>query len=744
MSFDLTRRKFVKTLVVGAGTTVIGITTGCDGDNKQPIFIASTDHNFFPQSVASGDPQPDSVVLWTRVFDADREENLPVQLQVSTNERFKQNVVDISLTAEIAHDNCLKVKVTNLNPYTTYYYRFFYNKGDKRYLSKVGRTKTAPAFDADIPVRFALFSCQDYIGKYYNTLLHFIEQNEELDFVLYVGDYIYETTAEPSIQATDSSRTIKFTDEAGALALGEGDAQFYAARSLSNYRELYKTYRGDSVLQRVHERYPFIVMWDDHEYSGDCYGDTATYFNERQNERDTQRRVNAEQAFFEFMPVDDKTVVQTGAFTTPTSKLYPNTVLYRDFQFGRHLHLIVSDYRSFRPDHLIPEDAFPGKVVLDKDTLISLFDAQAPGSGSAVYEAQKSAFGPYVDMAVEPWNQYQPALVGVLTTAYVAEGLSQAEAAAKANSDLTSKVSAFIFNQLVEQFNTAVKAGQIPGASELQAIDDNTYNNVLDRGIAYLHFGKQKFFTEFGARHFVVKPTFDLYARYMYNVMQQMGQQPENVFGDVQQAWLNDKFQKSSATFLALASPVSTTSVITDFSAETIMPAAFQTAFYLHLDQWDGFPNKRAELLAALKKRGNVLVLSGDIHASFVTDYKGVVDFTAPAISSGTNHASVRDALPAMTSSFNEAQRQRAEELVVENLEDTYKAGFEQMKFAETRKNGYVILTIDADKVTGTFYMVDSKMVETSYYDNPAALAEHFVTKTFVFQKKRLTESAVG
>jgi alkaline phosphatase D len=73
-------------------------------------------------------------------------------------------------------------------------------------------------------------------------------------------------------------------------------------------------------------------------------------------------------------------------------------MLYREFQFGRNLHLLLTDYRSFRSDHLIPEDAFPGQIVLDKATLIALFEAQEPDSGAAIYEAQKAAFGPYVDM----------------------------------------------------------------------------------------------------------------------------------------------------------------------------------------------------------------------------------------------------------------------------------------------------------------------------------------------------------
>jgi alkaline phosphatase D len=750
MSFNLNRRNFLKTVVVSAGAVVVGATAGCndDDDNNDANDAKSapsvlTGAQFFPQSVASGDPKSDSVVLWARVFDSEgSSDGLSVRLQVASDEGFTQQIVEVSLTAQAEQDNCLKVKVTDLAPHTTYYYRFIYTKDDKRYGSSVGRTRTAPAPDADTPVRLAVLNCQDYIGNYYNTLLHLIEQDENLDFILYVGDYIYETTGDPRFQTRGSSRTVKFTDEADAIVLGEGDEQFYAARSLSNYRDIYKTYRGDSVLQRLHERFPVIVMWDDHEYSNDCYRDVATYFNGRKSERDTERRVNAEQAFFEFLPIDDVDVFQTEAFTTPPSKLYPNTVLYRDFQFGRHFHLVLSDYRSFRPDHIIPEDAFPGKVVLDKEALISLFEAQAPGSGAAFYEAQKQAFGPYVDMAVTPWNQYQPALVGILTQAYIGEGLSQEDAAVKANSDLSDKVSAFVFNQLVEQFNTAVGAGLIPDASELPPIDDDTYNNSLDRGIAYLHFGKQSFFTEVGVRYGVVKPSFDLYVSYLYNVMQQQGETPENVFGDTQQAWLNDKIQSNQATFLALVSSVSTASTIIDFSSEVDLPADFQTAFHLNIDDWDGFPHKRAELLETLKNRGDALILSGDVHAAFMTDHDGVVDFTAPAVSSGTLNSMTALSVPAFAKTFNEAQTQRAEEILVTNLDDTLKASFDKLKFAKTHKNGYLTLTVDADKVTGTFYMVDPEVIASSYYDNPTALAEQFTTKTFIYQQNLLTEAS--
>jgi hypothetical protein len=90
---------------------------------------------------------------------------------------------------------------------------------------------------------------------------------------------------------------VTFTDLAGALPLGAPSSGNYAARSLDNYRELYRTYRSDPELQRVHELYPFIVVWDDHEYSDDCWGAHATYSDGARTELDVERRRNAERAF---------------------------------------------------------------------------------------------------------------------------------------------------------------------------------------------------------------------------------------------------------------------------------------------------------------------------------------------------------------------------------------------------------------------------------------------------------------
>src|SRR5262249_13035360 len=158
----------------------------------------------------------------------------------------------------------VKVRAVSLAPATTYYYRFIYELSGKYYVSKVGQTKTAPLKDADVPVKFAYVSCQDYTGKYYNPYARLVE--EKLDFFVHLGDYVYETDGDPTFQNT-TGRKVQFSDVAGAIELtaGDGKTKYHAAKSLSNYRDLYRTYRSDPNLQKMHELFPMIATWDDHE-----------------------------------------------------------------------------------------------------------------------------------------------------------------------------------------------------------------------------------------------------------------------------------------------------------------------------------------------------------------------------------------------------------------------------------------------------------------------------------------------
>jgi alkaline phosphatase D len=290
-----------------AGTHAEGSSNGDAGREPQQECNAETGCEFFPQSVASGDPKPNSVVLWTRVVDEGREA-LPVELQLSTREDFSTRVMlndqsGLALVAQRDSDFCLRVRVEDLDPAQTYFYRFAYQKNGKQWVSRIGRTRTAPAPDSEAAVHFAVMSCQDYGGRYYHVHRHLSHQ--DVDFVLFLGDYVYETTDDPSFQSKDpGTRRVVFDDAAGTLEVsnygtgladelaGEAAATpraILAARSLDNYRQLYRTYRSDADLQRVHERFPMIAVWDDHEFSDDCYGETATYTAGREDEYSPER-----------------------------------------------------------------------------------------------------------------------------------------------------------------------------------------------------------------------------------------------------------------------------------------------------------------------------------------------------------------------------------------------------------------------------------------------------------------------
>ncbi|WP_420718262.1 alkaline phosphatase D family protein [Pyxidicoccus sp. MSG2] len=710
------RRSFLQAVVAVAASTAFG----CNEDESG----APSDDTakFFPQSVASGDPRPDSVVLWVRAVDPDNASaNRAVQLEVSTSQDFSSLVLNESYTAVAAHDHALKVKVTNLSPRTTYYYRFTVDVNGQKVSSATGRTRTAPAAGADVPVKFVFASCQDFIGRYYNAWQRLLQLDEDLDFVVFLGDYVYETTGDSSFQDANGTRSIVFAEPEKALREGEGLVAFYAANALSNYRDLYKAIRSDKIIQKVHERYPFIIVWDDHEFSDDCWGDTATYSDGRFDEKQTARRKNAEQAFFEYIPLDN-TAAAEGAIDIDqvVAAQAGGTKIWRDFEFGQHLKLMVLDMRSQRPDHLIPEDAYPGTVVIDSATM--------PAPYKPAFTADTFA---YVDIDAAPLAPYKQALQGAYVQQAVQAGLTQEQAAAKAATWVKGNQSLFYVNQVIDAVSAArVAAGQ-------SAIPRIAITAETPRGVAYVHMGKPTLFTIQGSRYIVVKPVFDLFAGLKYAGSAKAS---ENALGDAQEAWFKETV-KAANTWKIAVSSVSLTAMVYDLSQKTDIPETnLRQSFYFNVDQWDGFPTKRKELLGYIQANNlqkNTLFVSGDIHASFASveglnpaspTTLGVPTLTAPAISSG----SIKELAGRALLGAGYGSGSAVHKYIVQQLEDTLKAGNPGMKFADGDAHGFVVLEVKKDEAIASFHLIPSTEIAKDYsLRADSELAAKFTSKKF-------------
>ena len=296
----------------------------------------------FPQGVASGDPKPSSVVFWTRCVRTDGQ-GVPIRLrlQVALDPSFEHLVAHVPLEAMPRWDHTARAKVAHLPAGRTLFYRFVAGRDT----SPVGRTRTAPAHDSKpTQLKFAWFTCQDWSVNHWGAMS--LLAAEDLDFVVHVGDYVYETVgaAFQAGQAEPAHGPIVFPD---GTALPDGTRY---ATTLADYRTLYRTYRGDNRLQKVHARFPFIATWDDHEFSDDCWQDHQTYSNA--NLQQTARRRAANRAWVEYMPLDFGDV----SFD-PANPAADNLRIYRDFRFGELIHLVMTDERLYRDDHVVPEAA---------------------------------------------------------------------------------------------------------------------------------------------------------------------------------------------------------------------------------------------------------------------------------------------------------------------------------------------------------------------------------------------------
>ncbi|HVV82866.1 MAG TPA: alkaline phosphatase D family protein [Kofleriaceae bacterium] len=362
---------------------------GDDGGNSQPTGLVG-----YPQGLASGDPRETSVVLWTRAVDnRDATADVALRLDVATDSDFADVVATQDVTATATSDHTVRVIVSSLTADTLYYYRFVAG-GDV--IS--GRTRTAPAADANVPIRLAWVSCQDYgAGRYdaYKLLVAEDQARAEADqirFVLHLGDWIYETRADSFQTALDdnlepialtnadgSPRVVPPFPSGGGTAAGSNFAQ-----TVDDYRHLYKVFGSDPDVMAARARWPFVHTWDDHEVANDYWQSMANYDNVTSLDEPSQpRKLAASQAWFEYVPMQltgapgvtgvtqhahdfATATVATAPFTAPDDTNFVTEAnnaaavgaitIYRSLRFGQHVELIVTDERSYRSDHAVPEE----------------------------------------------------------------------------------------------------------------------------------------------------------------------------------------------------------------------------------------------------------------------------------------------------------------------------------------------------------------------------------------------------
>nr|WP_245694606.1 alkaline phosphatase D family protein [Streptomyces abyssalis] len=294
----------------------------------------------FLHGVASGDPLPDGVLLWTRVTPAP--DALPgsgkggptsVTWEVAEDEAFSKVVAHGTTGTTAATDHTVKADVRGLAPDTAYWFRF--SAGGVN--SPAGRTRTAPAEDADAAnLRLGVVSCAQYEAGYYASYRH-LAGRADLHAVLHLGDYIYEYGHEEYPLEGGAVRTVQPEHETVTLA---------------DYRVRHGHHKLDPDLQAMHTAHPLIAIWDDHEIANDTWSGGAENHTPGVEGEWADRRRAAKQAYFEWMPVRTSTEGNT----------------YRRIRFGRLADLHLLDLRSFRDQQASIGD---GDVIDDPDRSIT-------------------------------------------------------------------------------------------------------------------------------------------------------------------------------------------------------------------------------------------------------------------------------------------------------------------------------------------------------------------------------------
>jgi alkaline phosphatase D len=308
------RQRLLRT-VAGLGALLAtgrfpGRIAGAQSVPKQPFTLG----------VASGDPLPDGVVLWTRLAPDPLNgggmgpDAVPVEWQIAADDRMQRVVQRGTELARAELGHSVHAEVGGLEPGREYWYQF--RVGDE--LSPIGRTKTAPAAGAAVDrLRFAFASCQNYEQGYFTAFRHLAQ--EELDLVVHLGDYIYEGAGQPISPTRPRQHN-------GREPI-----------TVTDYRDRYALYKSDPALQAAHAAFPWIVTWDDHEVDNNYAGSIDQ--DGSRPDPFLARRANAYQVYYEHMPLR-RTSMARGEFLQ----------LFRRLTFGALAEFNVLDTRQYRTD----------------------------------------------------------------------------------------------------------------------------------------------------------------------------------------------------------------------------------------------------------------------------------------------------------------------------------------------------------------------------------------------------------
>ncbi len=327
MTTPISRRMF---LTLGATVVVAACSSSEEGQSSVATEVASTapatslappsdlPSNPFTLGVASGDPDTESVVLWTRLAidalngGAMPDEDIDVLWEMSTTESFDEITIAGIATASPQYGHSIHVIAAPANVTGPLHYRF--RLGD--YTSPIGTTRLSPSSDSLEPLKIASASCQNWTAGFYTAYQDMTELAPDL--VLFLGDYIYE---------------------GGVGSLDSGDVRLHNSEEIKDlvaYRNRYGLYKSDPLLQTAHQMCPWVVTWDDHEVENNYASLTPQDIVD--SEEFASRRAHAYQAWWEHMPV---------RLDPPIEE---NITIYRQISWGGLINMLVLDGRQYRND----------------------------------------------------------------------------------------------------------------------------------------------------------------------------------------------------------------------------------------------------------------------------------------------------------------------------------------------------------------------------------------------------------